>query len=163
MVISSRHQLVGYTVSVVRHETALFSSKSLYGAYLIFVAQSFRVTFFSTNIWCLFSMTWSLWDQFFCGIIWVPFFRDPFSRGGRFGAGSDDFNSAPSSCHSKPPFGEAVMRNISANMGHQLLLTPLNVETKNKKTTLKDGKFIKYIVLKSWIYQLVDCLVLSFS
>ena len=95
VVISSRHQLVGYTATVVRHETALVSSKSLYGAYLIFVAQSFRVTFFSTNIWCLFSMTWSLWDQFFCGIIWVPFFRDPFSRGGRFGAGSDGFKLNP--------------------------------------------------------------------
>ena len=51
-------------------------------------------------------------------------------------------NSTFSSCHSKPPFGEAVMRNFSANMGHQLLLTPLNVETKNKKATLKDGKFM---------------------
>ena len=67
--------------------------KSLYTALSLFSPQSFRVPF--------------LWSISRCG----SFFRDPFSRGAIPGRKLMVSNLAPSSCHSKPPFGKVAIRN----------------------------------------------------
>ena len=142
VVISSRHQLVGYTLQSCAMRQLWFRRNRFMAPTSSLLPKVLGLHFSPPTSGACFPWPEVSGINFSAASSEFRFSVTHFPEGAVSVRALMVSNSTLSSCHSKPPFGEAVMRSISANLGHQLLLTPLNVQNKNKKATHKDGKFI---------------------